>query len=147
MTGGLWSGPGPEHRPNRALPEWAIDKLVFGLREDLGGSDTRKVWGQCVSHRDECLPAGLDPQRVRRRGDQVREEEGRIRQDAMDGAPPVGATSQLQQFGQSCLQGAGEGVGGRCREPEQRRDAHQGRDPRRRGRAGLSAGRPHNRRK
>ena len=48
MTGGLWSGPGPDHRPNRALPEWAIDKLVFGLREDLGGSDPRKVWGECV---------------------------------------------------------------------------------------------------
>jgi hypothetical protein len=22
---------------------------VFGLREDQGGSDARKVWGQCVS--------------------------------------------------------------------------------------------------
>ena len=49
MMGGLRSGPGPDHRPNRALPEWAIDKLVFGLREDQGGSDPRKVWGECVS--------------------------------------------------------------------------------------------------
>ncbi|MCX5044069.1 hypothetical protein OG921_12925 [Aldersonia sp. NBC_00410] len=49
MTGGLWSGPGPDHRPNRALPEWAIDKLVFGLREDPGGNDPRKVWAEFVS--------------------------------------------------------------------------------------------------
>ena len=48
MTGGLWSGPGPDRRPNRALPEWAVDKLVFGLREDQGGSDPRKVWGEGV---------------------------------------------------------------------------------------------------
>jgi hypothetical protein len=47
MTGGLWSGPGPDCRPNRALPEWAIDKLVFGLR-DGQDTDPRKVWGECV---------------------------------------------------------------------------------------------------
>ena len=51
MTGGLWSGPGPDRRPNRALPEWAIDKLVFGLREDQGGSDPRKVWGSASGSR------------------------------------------------------------------------------------------------
>jgi hypothetical protein len=51
MTGGLWSGPGPDHRPDRALPECAIDKLVLGLHEDQGSTDRRKVWGSASGSR------------------------------------------------------------------------------------------------
>ena len=47
MNGGLWSGPGPDHRPDRALSEWAVDKMVFGLPEDQA-CDPRKIWTECL---------------------------------------------------------------------------------------------------
>jgi hypothetical protein len=48
MTGGLWSGPGPDRRPNRALPEWAIDKLLFGVARRPRRQRSPQGLGECI---------------------------------------------------------------------------------------------------